>query len=237
MVVTCFHFFEDYACVHSLEWQIAADKGVEKDTQGPDVGLMTVATINHFWCHVVWCTGHCIHLFVAHSGFRKTKVDEAHRIILRNHDVVRLDITMHDIHRMAVIQRLKQLSHVLCSSPLCEHLVRLLRDFIEESLTCHVLHHQVDELRIIVRFVVLDDVGVVEIVQDIDLFYDVRNAVTHFLLVQHFDSNLKILIMLVRSLKHAAVCTCAKNFCLRVDVVVLLELCHALLLVSFTNLY
>ena len=135
-----------------------------------------------------------------------------------------------------MVQRLEQLSHVPAGCRLRERLVLLLRDLVEERLARHILHHQVHVLLIVVRFIVLDDVGVVELVQDAHLLHDAVNVGSQLLFVEHLDGNLEVLVMLVRREEDAAEGTHSQHFRLGVDVVVLFELVHALLLVPLPHL-
>ena len=144
---------------------------------------------------------------------------------------------MHDVLRVAMIQRLEQLSHVLGRCRLRERLILLFRDLVEEGLPCHVLHHQVHILLVVVRFVVLDNVGVVELVQNAHLLHDAVDIGTKLLFVEHLNGHLKVLVMLVRREEDAAEGTHTQHLRLRVNMVVLFKFVHALLLVSLAHLY
>ena len=63
---------------------------------------------------------------------------------------------------MAMVDSLEQTAHVTSSLSLRKGLILLLSDLIEELRARHVFHHQVDVLLIVVRFVVLDDIGMIE---------------------------------------------------------------------------
>ena len=143
---------------------------------------------------------------------------------------------MDDVLRMAMIECLEQLLHILGSDRFSKCLVLLLRDLVEKGLSCDVLHHQIDVLLIVVRFVILDDVWVIQLVENRHFFHDAVDVSSQLLFVEHLDGNLEVLVMLVRREKHATECANTKNFRFGIDVVVLLEFVHSLLLVSLAHL-
>ena len=79
-------------------------------------------------------------------------------------------------------------------------------DLIKELGAGHVLHHQVDVLLIIVRFIVLDDVGVVERVQNGHFLHDAIDVITQLYLVEDLYGNLEVFIVLVRREEDTAKC-------------------------------
>ena len=107
-------------------------------------------------------------------------------------------------------------------------------DLLEELLTRDVFHDQVDVLLVVVGLVVLDNIWVVQRVQDRDLLHDAVDIVAEFYLVEHFDGNLEVFVMLVRGQEDATKGANTKNFCLRINVVILFKLMHTLLLVTLT---
>ncbi len=121
---------------------------------------------------------------------------------------------MNDVLSVAMVQSLEQLSHVSGCSCLCKSLVLLLSDLVEKRLSGNVLHHQVDVLLIVVCFVVLDDVRVVKLVKDADFFHDAVDVGAKLLFVEDFDSNLEVLVMLIRSQEDAAEGTNTEDFSL-----------------------
>ena len=142
---------------------------------------------------------------------------------------------MHDVLGVAVIDSLKELLHVARGLHLVESLVLLLRDPLEQRLTRDVLHHEVDVLEIVVGLVVLDDVGVVEGVQDGDLLHDAVNVVHELVLVQHFDGDLEVRVVLVVREEDATERASAQHLGFRVDLIVLSELGNTLLLASLAD--
>ena len=62
--------------------------------------------------------------------------------------------------------------HIVFSLVLCEDLVGLRGNLVEQFATADVLHDKVDVLLIDVGLVVLHDIGVVELGENTDLFLD-----------------------------------------------------------------
>ena len=104
---------------------------------------------------------------------------------------------MHNVLSMTMVDSLEQITHVSCSLRLCEGLILLLCDLIEELGAGHIFHHQVDILLIIVRLVVLDDVRMIECVQNAHFLHNAIYVIAQLYLVENFYGNLKVLIMLV----------------------------------------
>lgn len=142
---------------------------------------------------------------------------------------------MHDILSVAMIDRLEELFHITCGLRLIESLVRLLGDAVEQGLAGDVLHHQVDVLQVVVSLVVLYDVGVIEGVQDGDLLVYAVNVLLELIFVQHLNGDLLISVYVVGQVNFGKFAF-ADNFRLRVDLVVLAQLMHTLLLESLSCL-
>ena len=80
VVIGLLNLTEDISSTASLEWQIAADESVQKDTKGPEIGSLTVGTVKDFRSHVVWSTGNSGQLLVAARSLGKTEIDETHGV-------------------------------------------------------------------------------------------------------------------------------------------------------------
>ena len=212
-----------------LEWKVARDHGVENDSKRPQVRLFTMRAIDYFRGHVVRSACDCLKLPLIERRLRQTKIDQAHSVALSYHDVVRLYVAVHYFLRMAVVDSLKQLSHVLGSLVFVEHVGRLLDDFLKQWFPRNVFHDQIDELLVVVRLVILHYIGVVQLVQDGNLIHNLVEAVRQFDLVQHFDGNFKARIMLVHRHENFAEGPGSKHSRVLVDHVVLLQRIDTLL--------
>ena len=153
--------------------------------------------IDYFRGHVVRSACDCFKLPLVKRRLRKTKINQAHRIVLSDHDVVRLNVAVHYFLRVAVVDSLKQLSHVLGGLVFAEHVGRLLDDFLKQWLPRNVFHDQIDELCVVVSLVIFHYIGVVQLVQNGNLVHDLVDAISQFDFVQHFNGNFKARIMLI----------------------------------------
>ena len=162
MEISLLDLSENLRSIIALEGKISAYEGVQENTKGPDISLLAVGTLEDLRCHVVRSSRHGCQLTVISRSFGQTKVDKAHCVVSCNHDVIWFYISMNNVLSMAMVDSLEQTAHVTCSLRLRKGLILLLSDLIEELGARHVLHHQVDVLLIVVRFVVLDDIGMIE---------------------------------------------------------------------------
>ena len=119
--------------------------------------------------------------------------------------------------------------HVVCGLILTKSLIVLLGNSIEQRLARNELHDQVNVLLVVVGFVILDNVGVVQLVENCNLLHDHVDVVCQFDLVEHFDSDLETFIVLVLCLEDFSEGSGSEHLCVVIDVVVLFELPHALL--------
>lgn len=108
-------------------------------------------------------------------------------------------------------------------------------DLVEELAARDVLHHQVDVLGVVVRFVVLHNVRVVQLVQNGHFFHYACDIVTQFVLVEHFDGNLEIGVKFVCGHENAPKCSRSKHTRILRNIVVLFQLVNALLLATLTH--
>lgn len=152
---------ENFLSAAALEWEVTAHEHVEEDSERPYVALVVIVSIEHFRSHVVRRSSNGLHLLVLLLPLGKSEVDNFNFIISRDHDVLWLDIPMHNIDRMHVIQGSKQFLHIMRSHIFSEDLIFLLRNLLEELSSCDVLHNEVDVFFIDVSLVVSDDVWVV----------------------------------------------------------------------------
>ena len=137
---------------------------------------------------------------------------------------------MHHVLRVHVIAGAEQLLKILFSHVFTEHLVLLLGYLVEQLSPANVLHHQVDELLVDVRFVVLDDVWMVELRQNLDLLLDGIQVVLQLSLVKHLDCNLMLHVVLVVGQEHLSKCSRSENLRVTIYLIILLQLLGALFL-------
>lgn len=169
---------ENLGSVWALEWQIAADECVEENAERPDVSFPTVAAFEDFWGHVVRCTSHGRQLTVVSAGLGETEVDETHRVVIGDHDIVGLDIPVNNVLRVAMIDGLKQTLHVPGRRCFWKRLIGLLSDLLEKLSTSDVFHDQVNVFQIVVGLVILYDIRMVKRMQDGDFLHDAINIIS-----------------------------------------------------------
>jgi len=202
----------------TIEGQISGNEHVEDDTEGPDVALVLVVLVNDFRGHEVWSTGHFVHAFLSLLG--ETKVDELDLTLAVVHDVLWLYVSVHDVHRMTMLQRSQALSNHVGSElfrVLLSLFLKLLKT-VEEFSTRAVLHDQIQVLHVVVRFEVLHNVGVVQLLQDAHLVHDFCEVFwAHFLFVDYLNSHVETLVFLVDGFEDLAESACAEN--IAVDIV------------------
>ena len=92
-----------------------------------------------------------------------------YHVIISYHDFFWFDITVQYVLCMTVIDSLEQLLHVVGSFEFIKLSIRLLADFLKQSLALNELHDQVDEFHVVVSFVVLNYVGMIELAENSDL--------------------------------------------------------------------
>ena len=136
---------------------------------------------------------------------------------------------MDNVLRMAMINCLEQLLHVRACLLFSERLVVLFADFVVQRKSCDHFHDQVNVLLVIVRLIVLDDVGMVERIQCLYFLHNVVEILTQFALIEHFDCNLDASIKTILGLEDASKGPRPQNLRMLVNYVVLLQLSDALL--------
>lgn len=103
MEITIRDFIEYFISVLTLERQITAHEDVKEDAQGPDVALVVVVALQHFWRHVVWSTSNALELLVSLGPLGQTEVNQLYFALLGEHDVLGLDISVHDALRVHMV--------------------------------------------------------------------------------------------------------------------------------------
>lgn len=134
-----------------------------------------------------------------------------------------------------MINCLEQLPHVRASLLFSERLVFLLADLVVQWKSSDHLHDQVNVLLVIVGLIVLDNVGVVERIQRLNLLHNVIEIPAQFALVKHLDGHMDVCIETILGLEDASERTRAQHFRMLVNYVVLLQLSDALLLEGLSS--
>lgn len=118
---------------------------------------------------------------------------------LVEHDVLRLDVSVNNALAVHVVQRAQQLVHYFRAVLLVE-IFLVVGTLFDQLTTRAQFHAEVDEAFILVRLEVVNDVGVVHLLNSLDLLMDVINLLfRQFALVDGLDRQLKVFILLVLS--------------------------------------
>ena len=104
---------------------------------------------------------------------------------------------MDNILGVAMIDRLEERFHVAGCNVLRKGLVFLLGDFFEKLSSIDIFHDQVDVLLIVVRFVILDNVWMIEFVENRNFLHDTVNIVSQLNFVKNLNGDLEVFIMFV----------------------------------------
>ena len=104
---------------------------------------------------------------------------------------------MDNILGVAMIDRLEERFHVASGNILRKSLVGLLGDLFEKLSSIDIFHDQVDVLLIVVRFVILDDIWMVERVKNRNLLHDTVNIVSQLNFIKNLNGDLEVFIMFV----------------------------------------
>lgn len=127
----------------TIERQSSGDQHVEDDSERPDVTLVLVVLVYDLWSHEVRGASDFVHALA--SLFGQAKVDELDFTQTIIHNVLGLYVSVHDVHRVAMLQRSKTfLNHVRCNF-LRVLLALLLQrvEAVEKLSTRAVLHDKI----------------------------------------------------------------------------------------------
>ena len=146
----------------SIERGHSRKKDICDDTTGPDIALLVVVLVEDLGCDVVRSTELFVEVTVGVVDEGGAEVDDLNLVelfVLLEQDVLRLQITMHDVGLVAVVDAGEDLLHEDSSIALAE--LTTLEDLVEELTTLADLGDQVIALLVLEELVHLDDVRVI----------------------------------------------------------------------------
>ena len=146
----------------SIEGGHSREKNICDDTTGPDVALLVVVLVEDLGGDVVRSAELLVEVTVGVVDEGRAEVDDLDLVelfVLLEQDVLRLQITMHDVCLVAVVDAGEDLFHENSSIALAE--LTALENLIEELTTLADLSDQVIALLVLEELVHLDDVRVV----------------------------------------------------------------------------
>ena len=138
--VACTYLLEDLLLCISLKGKISTDECVQDDTERPKIRLFAVVTLDYFWCHIVRCPRYLCQAFTRMCRRCKTKIDQAHGVLLSNHDIVWFNISVDHIQRVTMIDCLEKLLHISRGALFCECLIFLLNDLLIHGHAFDIFH-------------------------------------------------------------------------------------------------
>jgi len=223
LILSRLDLFKHFISAGSSEWQLADHEHVKNASKRPNVTLVRIVAIEHFWSHEVGCAR--VRLHMHWRIFCETEVHQAHFTVSAKHDIFWLDIAVRNSESMAMLKSLQTLQDNVCSPAFSIRLSFFDAVFvtIEEFASRAQLHDQVQVVLVIVRLKVLDNVGVVNLPQQINLIHDRRQIFRrHFVFAEHFDCDLVFWAIPIYTLVNFAKCTFSEN--VTVNVVALFQL-------------
>lgn len=224
---------EDLIKAGALEGHVARQKHVQNDSNRPHVRFGSVGfLVDDFRCYVKWSPGDLTGLRLCAAFPAQAKVNYSYVVCGRNENILRLQVSVHNPVHMAVFNRRQNLLHVLSGLLLTECVVLIAANFLKKLLASDILHHKVDVLGIIIRLEVLDNIGMIQLIERFH-FLDYLLQVILLFLLKYFYRHLQALVVLVVGLENFTVLADTHHFGVDVDRVVLFELSDALLAISF----
>ena len=146
----------------SIEGGHSREKNICDDTTGPDVTLLVVVLVEDLRGDVVRSAELLVEVTVGVVDEGRAEVDDLDLVelfVLLEQDVLGLQVTMHDVGLVAVVDAGEDLFHEDSSIALAE--LTTLEDLVEELTTFADLSNQVIALLILEELVHLDDVRVI----------------------------------------------------------------------------
>ena len=156
------HLLHDILVGLPIERGHSREKNICDDTTGPNVALLVVVFVEDLGGDVVRRAELLVEVTVGVVDERGAEVDDLDLVklfVLLEQDVLRFQVTMHDVGLVAVVDAGEDLFHEDSSIALAE--LTTLEDLIEKLTTFADLGDQVIALLILEELVHLDDVRVI----------------------------------------------------------------------------
>jgi hypothetical protein len=170
VIFSSLNFVEHIVSAVTLEGKVSTHENIQKDSERPSIDFTVVLSVQNFWCHIIRSTGNSLQLLVSFLSLGKTEINQLEFATSRKHDVLWLNISMHNSLAVHVMASAKHFLHVLFCLFFTKHLIFLRSNLVEQFSTTNILHDQINILFIHVSLVILYDVGVVESGEDLHFF-------------------------------------------------------------------
>lgn len=166
---------------------------------------MSIISVKHFWGHKVWRTSVGLHVRLTVLG--EAKVDKSHLFVPTKHNVLRLDIAMRYTQCVTVLKSLQAFQNHISGHLFCVRLAifNTVIMAVKKFTTRTQFHDKIQIVLVIIGFKVLNDVGVVYLLKQVDFIHDRRKVLSrHFILAEYFDSDLIFCALSIRALVNLA---------------------------------
>ena len=101
------HISKYFFVVITLKWRVSAEEHEEDDTKRPDITLFVVLFIKHLRSDIVRSSSDLTLLSLIVHNESESKINESNLAVSSEHDVLRLNIPMYYILRMAMFEGFK----------------------------------------------------------------------------------------------------------------------------------
>lgn len=195
---------ENFSLAVSVEWHLTGQQLIEANSEGPDVTVLSVDSSEDLWGNVVRCSCdiHISLFLVLDNG--ESEIDELD-LVLSIHDILWLDVSMDDVLTVAVTERSKQFDHYI-SGLLLTIWRASLKHLLEQLSASAQLHAQINVFLVIVGLVVLNDIGMVNLLHELHLALQTLEVILgHLLLIDNFDCYFDSWVLLVLGQEHFSV--------------------------------
>ena len=170
---------EDLLVVVALERRISTKEDKENDTETPNIAGLVVVAFEYFWGDIVRSTDdgvHALNFLLLREALGEAEIDQLDLGVLGSvvhEEVLRLQVSMDNAVSVQVLDSADHLAHDIGGVALSEPLRG--NDAVKEFSTLAVLHNNVDITVIDVALIELDNVGVVDLLQNGELFLEKSN--------------------------------------------------------------
>ena len=156
------HLFHDVLIRLAIEWRHSREKNVRDDSSGPNIALVVVILVEDLRGDVVRRAELLVEVAVRVVDERGAEVDDLNLVellVLLKQDILWLQVTMHNVSLVAVVDAGEDLFHEDCAVTLAE--LAALEDFVEELATLADLSDEVVALLVLEELVHFDNVWVI----------------------------------------------------------------------------
>ena len=182
---------EDLLVVITFERRVSTKEDKEDDAETPNIAGLVVVTLEHFWGDIIRCTDdgvHALNFLLLREALGKTKINQFDLGVLGgvvHKEVLRLQVSMDNAVSMQMLDSTDHLAHDIGGVALGEPLSS--DDTVKKLSALAVLHNDVDITVIDVALIELDNVGVVNLLENGELFLEKSDILSDVLTEDGLD--------------------------------------------------